>query len=69
MINLTVDILAKSATEITSGVYRNIPIIGDAVICADNTLTKFTYLILLLSKFMFGNFLWCKLLLQLLDAV
>lgn len=42
MINLApsaFDALAGSATEITSGVSKNVPIIGNAAICADSTCT------------------------------
>jgi len=42
MINLAtspVDALAESATEITSGIAKNVPIIGNAAICADSICT------------------------------
>ena len=42
MINLapsTVDTLAESVTEITSGISKNVPIIGNAAICADSVCT------------------------------
>ena len=42
MSNLTfsaVDALAESATEITSGISKNVPIIGNAAICADSVCT------------------------------
>ncbi len=42
MINLApsaVDALAKSATEITSGISKNVPIVGNAAICADSLCT------------------------------
>lgn len=42
MINLdpsAVDALAESATEITSGISKNVPIIGNAAICADSLCT------------------------------
>ena len=42
MINLApsaVDALAESATEITSGISNNVPIIGNAAICADSLCT------------------------------
>lgn len=34
-----VDALAESATEITSGISKNVPIIGNAAICADSACT------------------------------
>jgi len=42
MINLApsaVDALAESATEITSGITKNVPVIGNAAICADSVCT------------------------------
>ena len=42
MINLApsaVDALAESATDITSGISKNVPIIGNAAICADSLCT------------------------------
>jgi len=39
MINLAIDALAESATEITSGISNNVPIIGNAAICADSLCT------------------------------
>ena len=42
MINLdptALDALAESATEITSGIYKNVPIVGNAAICADSLFT------------------------------
>ena len=42
MINLApsaVDALAESATEITSGISKNVPIVGNAAICADSLCT------------------------------
>jgi hypothetical protein len=42
MINLApsaVDALAESATEITSGISKNVPIIGNAAICVDSLST------------------------------
>ena len=42
MINLAtspVDALAETATEITSGIAKNVPIIGNAAICADSICT------------------------------
>ena len=42
MINLAptaVDTLAESATEITSGISKNVPVIGNAAICADSLCT------------------------------
>jgi hypothetical protein len=42
MINLApsaVDALAESATEITTGITKNVPIIGNAAICADSVCT------------------------------
>ena len=42
MINLApsaVDALAESVTEITSGISNNVPIIGNAAICADSLCT------------------------------
>jgi hypothetical protein len=42
MINLAasaVDAFAESATELTSGVTKNVPIIGNAAICADSACT------------------------------
>ena len=42
MINLApsaVDALAESVTEITSGISKNVPIIGNAVICTDSLCT------------------------------
>ena len=42
MINLApsaIDALAESATEITSGVSKNVPIIGNAAICTDSICT------------------------------
>lgn len=42
MVNLAasaVDALAESATEITSGISKNIPIVGNAAICADSFCT------------------------------
>lgn len=31
-----VDALAESATELTSGISKNVPIVGNAAICADS---------------------------------
>ena len=42
MINLApsaVDALAESATKITSGISKNVPIVGNAAICADSICT------------------------------
>ena len=42
MINVApsaVDALAESATEITSGISKNVPIVGNAAICADSLCT------------------------------
>lgn len=42
MVNLAptaVDALAESTTELTSGITKNVPIIGNAAICADNVCT------------------------------
>ena len=42
MINLdpsAVDALAESATELTSGISKNVPVIGNAAICADSLCT------------------------------
>ena len=42
MINLAlnaVDALAESATEITSGISKNVPIVGNAAICSDSLCT------------------------------
>ena len=42
MINVApsaVDALAESATEITSGITKNVPVIGNAAICADSVCT------------------------------
>ena len=42
MINLApsaVDAFAESATEITSGISKNVPVIGNAAICADSVCT------------------------------
>ena len=42
MINLApsaVDALAESVTEITSGISKNVPIVGNAAICADSLCT------------------------------
>jgi hypothetical protein len=43
MINLApsaVDALAESVTEITSGISKNVPILGNAAICADSLCTS-----------------------------
>lgn len=34
-----VDVLADSATEITTGISKNVPVIGNAAICADSICT------------------------------
>jgi hypothetical protein len=34
-----VDAFAESATEITSGISKNVPVIGNAAICADSLCT------------------------------
>lgn len=42
MVNLTasaVDAFAESATELTSGISKNVPIIGNAAICVDSLCT------------------------------
>ena len=42
MVNLApsaVDAFAESATEITSGISKNVPIVGNAAICADSLCT------------------------------
>ena len=63
MINLApsaIDALAESATEITSGISRNVPIIGNAAICTDSLCTtgragiNFYYSPNPLSKVFFG---------------
>ena len=46
MINLVpsaVDVLAESATEITSGISKNVPIVGNATICVDSLCTTAIY--------------------------
>ena len=43
MINLapsSFDVLVESATDITSGISKNVPVIGNAAICADSLCTK-----------------------------
>ena len=68
MINLApsaVDALAESATEITSGVSKNVPIIGNAAICADSVCTagragiNFYYSPNPVSKVFFGASFLC----------
>ena len=55
-----VDALAESATELTSGISKNVPIVGNAAICADSLcITGRAFL--LFSQSSCESFLCCKL--------
>ena len=53
MVNLVpnaVDAFAKSATEITSGISKNVPIVGNATIYADSLILQAVHVLIYIAR-------------------